>query len=53
MRKLENYIQGKWIEGEGDGKLLYNAITGDPIYIASTTGIDFGDMLNVNPHNSS
>ena len=46
MRKLENYIQGKWIEGEGDGKLLYNAITGDPIYIASTTGIDFGDMLN-------
>jgi len=46
MRKLENYIQGKWIEGEGDGKLLFNAITGDPIYSASTTGIDFGDMLN-------
>ncbi len=46
MRKLENYIQGKWIEGEGDGKLLFNAITGDPIYNASTTGIDFGDMLN-------
>lgn len=41
MYKLENYITGKWITGDGDGQLLYNAITAEPIATASTRGLDF------------
>ena len=45
MEKLGNYVLGKWTTGEGDGKTLYNAVTGEPITSASTAGIDFGDVL--------
>jgi len=45
MKKLENYISGKWIEGEGEGQTLYNAVTGEPIVIASTKGLDFEAIL--------
>ncbi|MFZ6053245.1 phenylacetic acid degradation bifunctional protein PaaZ [Halocola ammonii] len=44
--KLKNYVQGKWIEGEGDGKQLYDAITGEELAVASTAGIDFEGVLN-------
>ncbi len=44
MNKLENYITGKWISGDGDGQLLYNAVTGQPIATASTKGLDFISM---------
>lgn len=29
--KLQNYALGSWIEGDGEGTALYNAITGDQI----------------------
>lgn len=45
MKKLQNYIQGSWVEGQGEGTVLFNAITGEPIAEATTRGIDFGDML--------
>ncbi|TBR18461.1 MAG: phenylacetic acid degradation bifunctional protein PaaZ [Chitinophagaceae bacterium] len=45
MNKLENYVSGKWITGEGDGQLLYNAVTGKSIAAASTKGIDFNAAL--------
>ena len=45
MTKLGNYILGEWIEGGGDGKPLYNAITGEVLVHASTEGLDFGDIL--------
>ena len=35
MKKLENYISGKWITGDGDGQTLFNAVTGDEIGRAS------------------
>ena len=44
--KLENYAQGKWIAGEGDGQTLYNAITGEAITTASSKGLDFGGMMD-------
>ena len=28
MKNFENYALGSWIEGEGEGKSLYNAING-------------------------
>jgi oxepin-CoA hydrolase/3-oxo-5,6-dehydrosuberyl-CoA semialdehyde dehydrogenase len=44
--KLQNYALGQWIDGQGEGKPLYNAITGDVIATASSSGLDFGEMLN-------
>ena len=43
--KLENYIKGNWVTGDGDGQVLYNAINGDPITAASTNGLDFASIL--------
>lgn len=45
MVKLENYIGGKWITGDGDGQVLFNAVNGNPIAAASTKGIDFNSVL--------
>jgi oxepin-CoA hydrolase/3-oxo-5,6-dehydrosuberyl-CoA semialdehyde dehydrogenase len=44
--KLENYITGKWIPGDGDGTPLKNAVTGDIIAYASTKGINFSEILD-------
>lgn len=41
MTKLENYISGKWVTGDGDGQLVFNAVTGNPIAAATTKGLDF------------
>jgi len=43
--KLENYITGNWITGDGEGQQLFNAVTGEPIAIATTAGIDFKQVL--------
>ena len=43
--KLQSYAQGKWVNGEGEGKSLYNAINGEVIAEATSKGLDFGDML--------
>ena len=45
MKKLGNYVTGRWIEGDGDGQILADAVTGTPIYKASTKGLDFHDIL--------
>lgn len=42
---LQNYVMGNWTAGQGEETVLYNAITGDPVAIASTKGLDFGSML--------
>jgi len=46
MNKLENYITGKWIKGDGDGQILYDAVTAEEITIATTEGLDFASMLD-------
>lgn len=46
MYKLQNYITGKWITGDGDGQLLYNAVTAETIATASTKGLDFKSMTD-------
>ena len=45
MNKLGNYINGQWVTGDGDGQLLYNAVTGEPFGVATTKGIDFKNIL--------
>ena len=46
MNKLGNYITGKWITGDGDGQLLFNAVTGDAFSSASTKGLDFKSITD-------
>ena len=46
MNKLENYITGKWITGDGDGQILHNAVTGEEIVLATTEGLDFFSILD-------
>ncbi|MDE3182738.1 MAG: phenylacetic acid degradation bifunctional protein PaaZ [Bacteroidota bacterium] len=43
--KLGNYILGKWLEGDGTGQELYNAVNGDVIASATTKGLDFKSIL--------
>jgi oxepin-CoA hydrolase / 3-oxo-5,6-dehydrosuberyl-CoA semialdehyde dehydrogenase len=45
MQKLENYVSGTWITGDGDGQVLYNAVNGETIAAATTKGLDFAGML--------
>ncbi len=44
--KLKNYVQGQWAEGQGDGKALHNAATGEEIATATTEGLDFQGILD-------
>ena len=46
MNKLGNYVLGKWTEGDGDGAPLYNAVTGELVSMATTSGLDFGKILS-------
>lgn len=43
--KVNSYALGKWVEGEGEGKQLYNAVTGDELGTVTSNGLDFGEML--------
>ena len=45
MNKLENYINGSWITGDGEGQALYDAVNGQLITHATSKGIDFAGML--------
>src|SRR5688572_15632610 len=45
MKKLENYITGSWISGDGEGDPLYHAVKGELITHASTKGLDFKGAL--------
>ena len=43
--KLKNYAIGQWVEGTGNGKVLLDASTGEPIAIASSQGLDIAEMM--------
>ncbi len=44
--KLGNYIAGNWIEGDGAGQELYNAVNGEVVAYATTKGLDFASILD-------
>lgn len=46
MNRLENYVLGKWISGDGDGQILFNAVTGEPVASTSTRGLDMAGILD-------
>ncbi|MBB1284463.1 phenylacetic acid degradation bifunctional protein PaaZ [Flavisolibacter sp. BT320] len=45
MTKLENYITGRWVRGDGEGQPLFDAVTGDAIAAVTTKGLDFASVL--------
>jgi oxepin-CoA hydrolase/3-oxo-5,6-dehydrosuberyl-CoA semialdehyde dehydrogenase len=45
MQKLGNFVTGRWIEGDGEGQQLYNAVNGETIVSASSQGLDFEGIL--------
>lgn len=45
VNKLENYINGNWITGDGNGQELYDAVNGETIAAATTKGLDFASIL--------
>lgn len=45
MNKVGNYACGQWIFGDGEGQLLKNAVTGEPIATATTSGLDFKGIM--------
>lgn len=45
LTQLRNYAQGQWIPGAEGAETLYHAITGQPIYTASSKGLDFEAMM--------
>ena len=45
MNKLENFVENKWVSGDGAGQLLYDAVTGEAISLSTTQGLDFKAMI--------
>jgi oxepin-CoA hydrolase/3-oxo-5,6-dehydrosuberyl-CoA semialdehyde dehydrogenase len=43
--KLGNYVLGNWIEGDGEGQHLYNAVNGELVAVATTKGLNFNSIL--------
>ena len=46
MNKLGNLVMDKWIEGDGPGSTLYNAINGEAIATTSSDGLDIATMYD-------
>jgi len=43
--KLGNLVQDRWVEGDGEGKMLTSAVDGEPVAAISSKGLDFAAML--------
>lgn len=46
MVQLESFTQGQWVKGIGEGQVLLNAVTGEPITSATANGLDFKAMID-------
>ncbi|WP_096779582.1 phenylacetic acid degradation bifunctional protein PaaZ [Zobellella denitrificans] len=45
MEKLQSYVAGRWLEGEGEGRLVRHAVTGAPLYEVTSQGLDMAAMV--------
>ncbi|MRT16719.1 phenylacetic acid degradation bifunctional protein PaaZ [Vitellibacter sp. q18] len=45
MKKLHNYVTGQWLEGNGQGVPMHDAVTGEVIALSDTEGLDFAEIL--------
>ena len=44
--KLGNLALDRWMEGNGDGRTLTSAVSGDPVAAITSDGLDFAAMLD-------
>ncbi len=44
-RRLESYLAGRWQAGRGDGQIVADAATGDPVARIDASGLDMGEAL--------
>src|SRR5205085_961569 len=42
---LENYLEGRWRRGQGNGQTLVNPATGEAVAWCATEGVDFAKAL--------
>ncbi len=43
--RLQNYVSDKWVDGDGDGAVLINPVTGAEVARATTDGVDMESAL--------
>jgi len=46
MMKIQNYVTGSWITGDGEELMAENAITGEAFASLSSAGLDYESILN-------
>jgi len=44
--KLANLVKGSWTDGDGDGRVLTSAVSGEPLAAITSDGIDFAGVLD-------
>ena len=44
--KLQNYVAGRWVDGDGSGVPLLHAVTGEVVAQATADGLDLKGMLD-------
>ena len=44
--RLQNYAAGEWVTGAGEGTTLVHAVSGEPVAVASSEGLDFAAMAD-------
>lgn len=45
MNKTQHYVSGNWIDGQGDGNPVYDAVTGEQFTSVSVDGLDIPSVL--------
>ena len=45
MKRLQSYLCGEWVNGEGSGSVLYNPSNGEEVASCSTANLDFKSAL--------
>lgn len=45
MKKIQNYVTGKWRSGTGEGVPLYDAVTGEVFALSDTQGLDYAEII--------
>ena len=43
--KLKSYVAGAWVEGEGQGKVVVDAVRGEPVCEVTSAGIDMAEVM--------
>ena len=46
MMKLGNLVAGRWIDGDGDGRMLHSSVDGAEVATITSAGLDFAGMLD-------